>query len=166
MVSCLSANSYQTDHDTTGVIHYPINEGICNFMGTNGACIWYDNRCVCFGRRGNGVGNIGSIAFPLADEALDDFKDYVENIHDALRNNYDCVKQIVNNLDACRETLHPPDWCDIPDTELPDTSDFDPSLISPLEYTKCWYNFAPLTGGDFGGCYFRTDCEGGVKYCQ
>lgn len=79
---------------------------------------------------------------------LKKFQGYVLDYEAALKNNYDCVKYIVDHKSACYSAFgDKPDECTIADTDVPDNKDLDAN--SPLQYTKCWFNLPPLMGHNF-----------------
>ncbi|KAF4968093.1 hypothetical protein FSARC_4454 [Fusarium sarcochroum] len=116
-------------------------------------CIWHEKRCVCFGSKPNGVGSIGNYQSFTGDE-LDKLKGYVFDYEAALKNNYDCVKYLIDDPKHCSGINNIPDDCIVPDPDVPDHDDLD--INSPLQYTKCWFNLGYVTGHSFG-CGWNED---------
>lgn len=86
---------------------------------------------------------------------MDKFKTYIKDIPLALKNNYDCVKYRIDNADKCTGTGLHPDECEIDESTIPTRKDLN--LDDPMEYTQCYFNFAPSLGKNFGGCMYETD---------
>ncbi|KAH6962784.1 hypothetical protein DER45DRAFT_590696 [Fusarium avenaceum] len=111
-------------------------------------CLWHDDRCLCFGSRQNSVPSVSTMVHSFSGDDLKKFQGYVLDYEAALKNNYDCVKYIVDHKSACYSAFgDKPDGCTIQDTDVPDHNDLD--VENPLQYTKCWFNLPPLMGHNF-----------------
>jgi chitinase len=133
-----------------GVGSFPLlvdmSEDICkNKME---GCLWHDDRCLCFGSRQNSVPSVATNVHSFQGDDLKKFKDYVLDYEAALKNNYDCVKYIIDNKKKCYDAFgDKPDGCKIQDTVVPGEKDLDAK--NPLQYTKCWFNLPPIIGHNF-----------------
>lgn len=123
-----------------------MNEEICKDKMES--CIWHDNRCLCFGSRQNSVPSVSTGVLSLQGDELKNLQGYVFDYEEALKNNYDCVKYIIDNWRSCHSGFGKhPEGCTIEDADVPSNKDLD--LDHPLQYTKCWFNLAPITGNTF-----------------
>ncbi|KAJ4111479.1 hypothetical protein NW768_011833 [Fusarium equiseti] len=99
-------------------------------------CLWHDDRCICFGSRQNSVPSVATLVHSFSGDDLKKFKGYVEDYDAALKNNYNCVKFIIDNKSKCYSGFgDKPDGCTIADTDVPSNKDLD--VENPLQYTKC-----------------------------
>ncbi|KAG7409901.1 Multidomain esterase [Fusarium oxysporum f. sp. rapae] len=134
-------------HNGVGSIptHEDMSEQVCKDRMEG--CIWHDKRCICFGSKPNGPGSISGVHNFQGDD-LKTFKGYVFDYEAALKNNYDCVKYRIDNPKRCVSVNgNVPEECNIKDATVPDHDDMD--ITNPIEYTKCWFNLAPLMGDQY-----------------
>ncbi|KAM0549173.1 hypothetical protein ACHAPJ_009482 [Fusarium lateritium] len=135
-------------------ITYDMSEDICKDHMEG--CIWHDNRCICFGSRPNGVGSISYLFGSFGGDELKKLQGYIFDYEAALKNNYDCVKYLIDHHSICYDPFaKKPEECNIQDAEVPDKTDLD--LDNPLQYTKCWFNLGPITGYNFGCGWYEDE---------
>ncbi|KAF4449349.1 glycoside hydrolase family 18 [Fusarium austroafricanum] len=111
-------------------------------------CIWHDNHCLCFGSAQNSVPSVSNMVHNFKGDDLKKLQGYVLDYEAALKNNYDCVKYIVDNKKDCFKGFgDKPEGCNIPDADVPSKNDLN--VENPMQYTKCWFNLKPVMGDTF-----------------
>lgn len=87
----------------------------------------------------------------LEGDALAQLNKYIVHHEEAIINNYECVKFLIDNQDICATAMPPYTGseanCKIEDPSTPTNDDLD--LNNPLEYTKCFFNLYPVVGEHF-----------------